>query len=245
MQCSILTPVLITRYCCETHPILPLRAPPLLREKISAEVRYAAILWRERWGREGFTFWLRLTSARKGKAKVWRWSSWILGNRRQTVISGYRLNLCVCVYKSMRDGLCPSVPRLSSGVFPLFQIPLVALDGLFDAQQEGGVPLVQAGDGVELFNLQAGWRGGNREISFFISQFMSESLTCQKHCTIWQKYIYIFFLNHTNCVTKGYYKVTFPAQSSWQINPSNNMMIVTLNQIQPLFSTLNKLKILS
>lgn len=28
MQCSILTPVLITRYCCQTHPILPLQAPP-------------------------------------------------------------------------------------------------------------------------------------------------------------------------------------------------------------------------
>lgn len=56
-------------------------------------------------------------------------------------------------------GFCPSVLRLSSsGVLPssLFQVPLVALDGLFDAQQQRGVPLVQAGDGVELFHLQGG-----------------------------------------------------------------------------------------
>lgn len=56
-------------------------------------------------------------------------------------------------------GFCPSVLRLSSsGVlhWSLFQVPLVALDGLFDAQQQRGVPLVQAGDGVEVFHLQGG-----------------------------------------------------------------------------------------
>lgn len=44
--------------------------------------------------------------------------------------------------------------RISTSGLRSFQIAFVALDGLLDAQQEGCVPLVQAGDGVELLNLQ-------------------------------------------------------------------------------------------
>lgn len=51
----------------------------------------------------------------------------------------------------MRDG---SVPLgCASHGFPSFQVSFVALDGLLDAQEEGRVPLVQAGDGVELLHL--------------------------------------------------------------------------------------------
>ena len=66
--------------------------------------------------------------------------------------------VAVCVYVCMYVckhawWICPSVlcfwPACRS-----FQIPFVALDGLFDAQQEGCVPLVQTWDRVKLLYLQ-------------------------------------------------------------------------------------------
>lgn len=62
--------------------------------------------------------------------------------------------VCVChsVCESMRDGSIP-LGCASRGFPPSFQVSFVALDGLLDAQEEGRVPLVQAGDGVELLHL--------------------------------------------------------------------------------------------
>lgn len=63
----------------------------------------------------------------------------------------------MCVYKSMRGGfLSTCAASLSSSGICLssFEVALVALDGLLDAQQQRGVPLVQAGDGVKLFHLE-------------------------------------------------------------------------------------------
>lgn len=62
----------------------------------------------------------------------------------------------VCVLASFRVWkhawwIRPSVLHFCR--FHSFQITFVALDGLLDAQQEGRVPLVQAWDGIELFNL--------------------------------------------------------------------------------------------
>lgn len=62
----------------------------------------------------------------------------------------------VCGYESMR-GVPLDVLHLHFGLLS-FQIAFITLDGLLDAQQEGRVPLVQAGDGVELLNLQMGGR---------------------------------------------------------------------------------------
>lgn len=83
-------------------------------------------------------------------------------NRRRAVIPGLSVNLSVCVCaRVQKHAWWVSVPPCCvsppPAVFlPLFQVPLVALDGLFDAQQQRGVPLVQAGDGVELFYLRGG-----------------------------------------------------------------------------------------
>lgn len=50
--------------------------------------------------------------------------------------------MLVCVFESMRDKLSLRAAFLPPGCLS-FQIPFIALDGLFDAQQEGCVPLVQ------------------------------------------------------------------------------------------------------
>lgn len=108
----------------------------------------------------------RLTTAREGKQRCGGEQAGNAWNRQRAVVPGFRVNLCVCVclcvYKSMRDGF---LSLSSSAVFhsSLFQVPLVALDGLFDAQQQRGVPLVQAGDGVELFHLRRGGKKQNKK----------------------------------------------------------------------------------
>ena len=50
----------------------------------------------------------------------------------------------VCVCESMRDGFVSPLLHFQPFGFLSFQIPFITLDGLFDAQQEGCVPLVQA-----------------------------------------------------------------------------------------------------
>lgn len=50
--------------------------------------------------------------------------------------------------------------RRAPGPRGLAQVLLVTLDGLLDAQQHGGEPLVQPGDGVVLLHLRAGRRAG-------------------------------------------------------------------------------------
>lgn len=61
-----------------------------------------------------------------------------------------------------------------------FQVAFVALDGLLDAQQEGRVPLVQAGDGVKLLNLQM----GGTEAGYVYSHRLKIKITTERFCSL-------------------------------------------------------------
>ena len=58
-----------------------------------------------------------------------------------------------------QSSLCPP-PSIAPPFPPLLEVSLVPLDGLLDAQQQGSVPLVQAGDGVKLLHLEHGQHNG-------------------------------------------------------------------------------------
>jgi len=70
--------------------------------------------------------------------------------------------------------------------FPSLQIALVALHGLLDAQQEGRVPLVQAGDGVVLLHLQPAGRDA-------------------EECLIWFFYFGLFETGQTRTLIKQHF----------------------------------------
>lgn len=74
--------------------------------------------------------------------------------------------VCLCVCESMRDGFVPLCCISTPGILS-FQIPFITLNGLFDAQQESCVPLVQARDRVELFYLQMD-KNGHGDKHFFL-----------------------------------------------------------------------------
>lgn len=154
----------------------------------------------ERWGREGFTFWLKLTSARKGKAKVWRWSSGILGNCRQTVISGYRVNLCVSVCtKACVMGYVPPCRVSPPAFFLYFRSP--SSPWMVFLMRSRRVVCHWSRREMESNSLT--WRrvGGEETrtsafffflyiiyIHIYIPVYVRIILTCQRHCAIWQKY---------------------------------------------------------
>lgn len=80
---------------------------------------------------------------------------WVISGHLQ-LQWGENVCVCACVWASFRVWkhawwIRPSVLHFCR--FRSFQITFVALDGLLDAEQEGRVPLVQAWDGIELFNL--------------------------------------------------------------------------------------------
>ena len=136
-----------------------------VKGRISEGKRYAAILWTEVRAR-GFTFWLdsdmlwmKLMTVSYSRAV----SSGILHMSRHSFTDAIHsemsmkvcivLCVCVCARKSMSDWIVPPC-CIPTQRFLSFQIPFITLDGLFDAQQEGCVPLVQTWDWVKLFDLQ-------------------------------------------------------------------------------------------